>query len=126
MPVADRHLAMAFLFVLLIGGGVSMCHETARAQHPGHAENHDWYQRLLTPQGYSCCNGTVDGKEGDCRPVKARPTPSGGWEAFFGGEWRPIPPERVLPGHLNRVPLSSHLCEQDLFVRCFVPGSSGG
>lgn len=70
----DRHLAIACLLVILTGAGISTC-QTARAQHPGHAEGHDWYRQLLTPHGYSCCNGTVDGREGDCRPVKARPTP---------------------------------------------------
>ena len=32
----------------------------------GHAENHDWYQELKQPgTGYSCCNGSVNGVEGD-------------------------------------------------------------
>ena len=98
---------------------------TARAQHAGHAENHDWYRGLLTPSGHSCCNGDTPEKRGDCRPVQARPTDDGGWEAFFGGEWRPIPPERILPDRLNRVPLSAHLCEQDGDVRCFLRGGGG-
>ena len=37
-----------------------------------HAENHDWYQELKQPgTGLSCCNGTVNGVEGDCRPTRA-------------------------------------------------------
>jgi hypothetical protein len=38
----------------------------------GHAESHDWYQELKQPgTGFSCCNGTVNGVEGDCRPTAA-------------------------------------------------------
>ena len=36
----------------------------------GHAQNHDWYKDLRQPDiGSRCCNGTVDGKQGDCRPA---------------------------------------------------------
>ena len=33
-------------------------------------ENHDWYKDLRQPDiGSRCCNGSVDGKQGDCRPA---------------------------------------------------------
>lgn len=121
-------LSVACLLVLIAGGGISMCHE-ARGQSgrhgDGHAENHDWYQRLQTPQGYSCCNGSTPEREGDCRPVQARPADNGGWEAYFGGRWQSVPAERILPDHLNRVPLHAHICEQDGYVRCFLKGGGG-
>lgn len=107
-------------WALLLSAGLSLAAWAmtvpwpAAAQHPGH----DWYQWLKTPQGYSCCNGDTAGKRGDCRPVQARPTDDGGWEAYFGGRWQPVPQERVLPGHLNREPLQSHICEQDGYIRC--------
>jgi len=47
-------------------------------QGQGHAENHDWYQELKQPgTGYSCCTGTVNGIEGDCRPTRAYLTDEG-------------------------------------------------
>jgi hypothetical protein len=43
----------------------------------GHAENHDWYQELKQPgTGFSCCNGTINGVEGDCRPTRAARRPA--------------------------------------------------
>lgn len=95
------------------------------ARGDGHAEHHDWYRDLLTPLGYSCCNGDQPDKPGDCRPVQARPRDDGSWEAFVGGTWRPVPPERILPDRLNRVPLHAHICEQDGYVRCFLRGGGG-
>ena len=125
-------LAIACLLVILTGGAISTCHE-ARGQSDvhgdghahQHAQHHDWYRSLLTPHGHSCCNGTVDGREGDCRPVQARPRDDGSWEAFYGGAWHLVPPERILPERLNRVPLHAHICEQDGYVRCFLRGGGG-
>lgn len=96
---------------------------TVRAQSGDHG--HGWYEQLKTPHGYSCCSPDKPGKPGDCRPVQARPRDDGSWEAFFGGRWQPVPPERILPDRLNRVPLQSHLCEQDGYIRCFLRGGSG-
>jgi hypothetical protein len=36
----------------------------------GHAENHEWYKDLKGT-GYSCCSGTFNGVDGDCRPTHA-------------------------------------------------------
>lgn len=112
------HVAIACLLVLILGAGIEACHSRARAQD-GHAQHHDWYKHLLTPQGYQCCDNR------DCRPVQARPRDDGSWEAFFGGRWQPVPPDRVLPDRLNRVPLHAHICEQDGYVRCFLKGGAG-
>ena len=63
----------------------------------GHAENHDWYQELKQPgTGYSCCNGTINGIEGDCRPTRAYLTEEGQWRALIDGQWVLIPPRAVL------------------------------
>src|SRR5579864_727794 len=63
----------------------------------GHAENHDWYRTLKQPgTGYSCCNGTADGTEGDCRPTRAYLTERGTWKALVDGQWQPVPPSVVL------------------------------
>ena len=56
----------AFALGLIVG--------EARAQpgnhDDGHAERHDWYRDLSQPgAGFSCCNGTASGVEGDCRPT---------------------------------------------------------
>lgn len=91
--------------------------------YDGHAQYHDWYKNLKTPQGYSCCNGNEHG--GDCRPAQARSRSDGQWEAFYGGRWQPVPAERILPDYLNQVPLHAHICEQDGYVRCFLKGGEG-
>ena len=41
-------------------------------RNDGHAQNHDWYQDLKRPgTNYSCCNGSMNGVDGDCRPTRA-------------------------------------------------------
>ena len=63
----------------------------------GHAENHDWYKDLKQPgTGYSCCNGTFNGVEGDCRPTRAYQTEDGAWRALVDGRWQLVPPRAVL------------------------------
>jgi len=127
LPAPLRSLLRWVVFLLaVIALGLMLGYGIAKAQHAGHAENHDWYQHLKTPHGYSCCNGDTAGKRGDCRPVQSRPAEDGGWEAYFGGRWQPVPVERILPDHLNRVPLRSHICEQDGYVRCFLKGGAAG
>src|SRR5262245_30395830 len=68
----------------------------------GHAQNHDWYRSLKTKSGWSCCNG--DEGHGDCRPVRARQSFDGQWEAFYNGSWQHIPPDAILRDDLNRQP----------------------
>lgn len=128
----DRRLAELILWwAVMLAGGLTLAAWLVAvpwptwAQHRGHAEHHDWYRQLLTPQGYSCCNGDTPTKPGDCRPVQARPRDDGQWEAFFGGRWQTVPPDRILPDRLNRVPLHAHICEQDGYVRCFLKGGGG-
>jgi|SRR5690349_10082973 hypothetical protein len=89
----------------------------------GHAENHDWYKDLKQPgTGYSCCNGTTNGVEGDCRPTRAFQTEEGTWKAMINGRWMPVPPRVVLQklapdGH-------SHICAgKSGMIYCFIGGS---
>lgn len=118
-------LVLAIIALALVALGYGLASAQSGNHGDGHAEHHDWYRDLLTPHGTPCCNGTVDGRDGDCRPVQARPRDDGSWEAFFGGRWQSVPPERILPDRLNRVPLHAHICEQDGYVRCFLKGGGG-
>ena len=64
-------LARTLLFfcvtILLPLGIAAQDHSAIDGQHGrGHAENHDWYKDLRQPgTGYSCCNGTFNGIDGD-------------------------------------------------------------
>ena len=89
----------------------------------GHAENHDWYQQLKQPgTGYSCCNGTANGIEGDCRPTRAYLTDEGNWRALIDGKWVIVPPRVVLQ---QLAPDGrSHICANRTgTIFCFLGGS---
>jgi hypothetical protein len=89
----------------------------------GHAEHHDWYKELKQPgTGYSCCNGTANGVEGDCRPTRAFLTEDGTWKALVDGRWMPVPPRVVLK---NLAPDgNSHICAgKSGMIYCFIGGS---
>jgi len=89
----------------------------------GHTENHDWYKELTQPgTGYSCCNGTANGVEGDCRPTRAFLTEDGTWKALVNGRWMPVPPRVVLK---NLAPDgNSHVCAgKSGMIYCFIGGS---
>jgi len=88
-----------------------------------HTENHDWYQELKQPgTGYSCCNGTVNGIEGDCRPTRAYLTEEGQWRALIDGKWVMVPPRAVLK---QLAPDGrSHICaSRSGVIYCFLGGS---
>ena len=100
---------------------------TARAQDDhwghGHAENHDWYKDLRQPDsGYSCCNGSTDGRDGDCRPIRAYLNDDGVWYALLDGRWVPVPPRVVLK---QLAPDGrSHICaSRGGMIYCFLGGS---
>lgn len=89
----------------------------------GHAENHDWYQQLKQPgTGYSCCNGTTNGVEGDCRPTRAYLNDDGQWYAQVDGRWVLVPPRVVLQ---QLAPDGrSHICaSKSGMIYCFLGGS---
>lgn len=90
----------------------------------GHAENHDWYQKLKQPgTGYSCCNGATNGVEGDCRQTRAYQTDDGTWRALINGQWKPVPP-RVVLQQLSPDG-NSHICanKDGSLIYCFLGGS---
>jgi hypothetical protein len=93
------------------------------AHGQGHAENHDWYQTLKQPgTGYSCCNGTIDGREGDCRPTRAYLTEDGSWRALIDGHWVYVPPRVVLQQLAPDG--NSHICaSRGGNIYCFMGGS---
>ena len=65
----------------------------------GHAENHDWYKDLKQPDiGSRCCNGSVDGKQGDCRPAPSFLGDDGLYRAWDGREWLVVPKGKVITG----------------------------
>lgn len=97
------------------------------AQHD-HAQHHDWYRSLRQPQtNISCCNGTVDGAEGDCRPVRAYQRDDGQWMAFVEGGWVLVPNEVILPRGLSQEPFQKHICKYPGGpIRCFLRDEPGG
>lgn len=98
--------------------------DTIIGQHgQGHAENHDWYKELKQPgTGYSCCNGSVDGIDGDCRPTRAYLQEDGVWRALIDGRWTPVPPRVVLKSLAPDG--NSHICAgKSGMIYCFIGGS---
>lgn len=98
-------------------------HEPDGTRNVGHAENHDWYKELKQPgTGYSCCNGTVNGVEGDCRPTRAYLQEDGTWKAMIDGRWTPVPPRVVLKSLAPDG--NSHICAgKSGMIYCFIGGS---
>lgn len=89
----------------------------------GHAQSHDWYQELKQPgTGLSCCNGTINGVEGDCRPTRSYLNDDGVWYAMLNGRWVPVPPRVVLQ---RLAPDGrSHICaSKNGMIYCFLGGS---
>jgi len=129
MPLRKR-----FVLLLLALIGVAACvraysqdgrpAEHAQGMHgQGHAQNHDWYQQLKQPgTGYSCCNGTINGIEGDCRPTRAYIGDDGIWRALIDGRWVSVPPRVVLR---DLAPDGrSHICaSRSGLIYCFLGGS---
>ena len=97
--------------------------DTDGTRNVGHAENHDWYKELKQPgTGYSCCNGPVNGVEGDCRPTRAFLTEEGTWKALVDGRWMPVPPRVVLQKLAPDG--NSHICAgKSGMIYCFIGGS---
>lgn len=89
----------------------------------GHAENHDWYEKLKQPgSNASCCNGTINGVEGDCRPTRAYQKDDGMWYALLNGRWVMVPPSRVLKDLSPDG--NSHICAAPSgMIFCFLGGS---
>jgi hypothetical protein len=122
-----RRSDLPVLFGLLVAlGAVWLALQSARAQDGmhgvGHADNHDWYRELKQPgTGYSCCNGTTNGVEGDCRPTRAYLQDDGVWRALVDGKWVPVPPRAVLKQLAPDG--NSHICaSKSGTIYCFIGG----
>ncbi|HYC66524.1 MAG TPA: hypothetical protein VEC14_17470 [Reyranellaceae bacterium] len=116
--------AAIFLLLAPFAGGAFAQDGHRNGHHgQGHAENHDWYQELRQPgTSYSCCRGTKDGIEGDCRPTRAYQDDEGRWRALVNGRWVHVPPRTVL----NQLSPDgrSHICaNQSGIIFCFLGGS---
>ena len=127
MPFRSRSVVSIVSFALMAmpaSAQVGQPFDQAQGHHgQGHAQNHDWYQELKQPgTGYSCCNGTMNGIEGDCRPTRAYLTEEGQWRALIHGKWVMVPPSRVLK---QLAPDGrSHICvSRSGVIYCFLGGS---
>jgi hypothetical protein len=121
MPLGKRFVV---LVIALTGVGTGFGAFSQSGNHgDGHAQNHDWYQELKQPgTGYSCCNGTANGIEGDCRPTRAFVDDDGNWRVLIDGRWVSVPPRVVLK---QLAPDGrSHVCaNRSGLIYCFLGGS---
>jgi len=100
---------------------------TLAAQQPsgrhgdGHAQHHDWYKDLRQPDtGLRCCNGSADGKTGDCRPAPSWVGEDGLYRVWDGREWLVVPKSKILT--MPTPDRGTHLCETYGKVFCFITG----
>ena len=121
-----RRLATLSLLTILSTGPATAQHDAGLDdgwRGEGHAQNHDWYQDLRQPgTGYSCCNGSARGNEGDCRPTRAYQDDEGRWFALLNGRWVAIAPQVIL----DRMSPDgrAHLCANPYGrIFCFLRGS---
>jgi hypothetical protein len=127
MRVVSLSIAATLAFALTAAAQDNSSHRHGNAvdgtRNIGHAENHDWYSGLKQPgTGYSCCNGTMNGVEGDCRPTRAFLTEGGTWKALIDGRWMPVPPRVVLKSLAPDG--NSHICAgKSGMIYCFIGGS---
>jgi len=129
MPLRMRSVVVPFVILVCVAVGLRV-HGQDRTpldsgghHGQGHAENHDWYKELKQPgTGYSCCNGTVNGIEGDCRPTRAYLQDDGTWRALIDGSWVVVPPRVVLKQLAPDG--NSHICaSRSGLIYCFLGGS---
>ena len=82
-----------------------------------HDGTHDaWMESLQQPNGSSCCNRM------DCAPTDAWRLSGEHYSVFLAGEWREVPPERVITNRGNPVGRAV-LCAMGAHIFCFVPGA---
>lgn len=116
-------LSILTLAFILTGGSKAWAQDNQGIHGQGHAENHDWYEKLKQPgSNTSCCNGTRGGVEGDCRPTRAYQKDDGTWYALMNGRWVPVPPRVVLKQLAPDG--NSHICaDKSGQIFCFLGGS---
>jgi len=91
-----------------------MADETHQSTYHADAQQDQWMRSLIRPDtGTSCCNLN------DCSPTDAE-WRDGQWWAVYQGEWRAIPPEKVLSKPLS-MDGEAWLCAMERTIFCFVP-----
>jgi len=118
------HVFSLSIAVCLASSVAAVAQDSPDRRHGrGHAENHDWYKELRQPgTEYSCCNGAINGVEGDCRPTRAYLHDDGTWRAMIDGRWTPVPPRVVLKSLATDG--NSHICAgKSGMIYCFIGGS---
>ena len=101
-----------------VGCAVSFSVNPATARPPPNADMSlaPWFQGLKQPgTGISCCSIA------DCRQTDFRVTGSH-CEALVEGEWRPIPPEKVLEGTDNPTGRAVVCYAPGIGIMCFIRG----
>jgi hypothetical protein len=120
MPVRWFALVLA-LSALSFGAALAQSSAPSGRHGDGHAENHDWYKDLKQPDiGSSCCNGSADGKQGDCRPAPSYLGDDGLYRAWDGREWLVVPKGKIID--MATPDRGTHLCETYGKVLCFITG----
>lgn len=121
MPLRKSALVLSLALIGVAASGGAFPQDGHHGN--GHAQHHDWYQELKQPgTGYSCCNGTINGVEGDCRPTRAYQGDDGNWRALIDGRWVSVPPRVVL----KELALDgrNHICaSRSGVIFCFLGGS---
>jgi len=122
MPFRTRSVVLSIALLASLAFGLRALAQTAN-HGEGHAENHDWYKELKQPgTNMSCCNGTLNGIEGDCRPTRAYVDDNGTWRALMDGRWIVVPPRVVLQSLAPDG--GSHICANRTgTIYCFMGGS---
>jgi hypothetical protein len=122
MPFRTRSVVLSIALLTSLAFGLQAFAQSGN-HGEGHAENHDWYRELKQPgTNMSCCNGTMNGIEGDCRPTRAYVDDSGTWRALMDGKWIVVPPRVVLQSLAPDG--ASHICANRTgTIYCFMGGS---
>jgi hypothetical protein len=101
-----------------IGGGLCLIANPVAARPPPNADMSlaPWFQGLKQPgTGMSCCSIA------DCRQTDFRVAGSH-YEAMIEGEWRPIPPDKILPGTDNPTGHAVVCYAPGIGIMCFIRG----
>lgn len=112
-------LLAIFAFILLIAAVhyatmPASADEEHMLRYHASADQDQWMRSLIRPDtGTSCCNLN------DCSPTDAE-WRDGQWWAVYRGEWRAIPPEKVLSKPFS-MDGEAWLCAMERTVFCFVP-----
>jgi hypothetical protein len=85
-------LVLTFAFLLMEASSPRAHDDLAwRMLAGGDTSRTEWFEKLKTPSGESCCNFS------DCRQTRAEwRGDTEGWWAVVNGTWRPIPADKVL------------------------------